>query len=158
MQSKFLQIILTAIFVLATLQGCAPRGESKSLDEVLAGSKARYSKVQNNKVPSKVESEVKEVSQLLNKIEAIVYSEPNRDTKGDISNSAGKLADAIESLIPFAGYASRPGLNELRTQLTSLAENALGDPMFYNSKAKLLIARTYIAMASEMESSAFNIS
>lgn len=126
---KRILIILTLV-----LTACAPRGESKSLDEVYELAVERFNLASNITIPNELES----------KLEKLTF---NIDKIGS-TNSNKVLAENLNDLINRSSYTVRPGLTELTQILansSSLDKNAV----------KLLQARILNSLASELETGKF---
>lgn len=143
---KSLQI--SALVVLVT--ACAPRGENQSVDEVL-NSQARTFKALN--YADKVRPEInKNLGEIATKLETL--------SSGKISSEVGTLSTQIAVMLTdltnHAGYTSRPAMTELVNQYRSLSQD-------HESRAadqgalKLLVARTYSLLSSELETTKFSL-
>lgn len=133
---KIILLLITLLFA------CAPRGEYKSVDELLQKSKTRY-------VNSINADSLKELTVASKELEAFTANTQH-------TASAKKLADILTNLNQKAGYTTRPALNELILQYQKIAANQSSEN-FNQSAAKLLASRTYNLLASEMQSTAFRL-
>ena len=127
--------------LLAGLQGCMPRGESYTLDQVHGWAKDRYQSAMKefNPKTNDVKASLSEVESLLGKLET---------TKGsDVAPTSQALADALNKLAPHAGYTSRPAFGALSEQYRVLA----GKGKVTTPQAKLIATRTYSLLTSELE-------
>jgi hypothetical protein len=136
---------LLGLFLAATLSACAPRGESKSLAEVLETAKERYALVKDEAKSPKVVEALKSVLAELESVEK---------ARGVLAeSSADKVALTLNGLIEHAGYTSRPAMTELMNQYLYVSEHGAE-----NADATLLLAsRTYSLLASELETTKFAI-
>jgi len=139
---KFLSIALTVV----ALQGCLPRGETHTLDQVLKDARSQYASVDKKGIPSDLSPSVDRLATLLQEI-------------GDASdvNSLGaktkEVSGILASLTLRAGYTSRPSLGELASQYRTFSIG--GDET--RAKAKLLVARTYSLIAGELQTTKFGV-
>jgi hypothetical protein len=138
METTMKNLLSGLVFVL--LLGCQPRGETKSLSEVLAGEKARFYAEAERKLPKDVQSELTQAATALEELEV-------KRAGDEVTRSADSLILALRSLNLRAGYTTRPALNELLKQWKALQnENQL-----VGSTSRLLIARTYGLLSSELK-------
>lgn len=152
MKLKFLngKALITVAFLCAVqifAIGCGPRGETKSLDEILRLSKERYSHVRSEVSPN--------VSKT---VEALVLSMDgmvNPGQSGNIGSNFDQASKHLLDLIPRSGYTTRPSMSELMKQYSSLAESK--DILSNDPRAKLIVARTYSVLASELETTKFSL-
>ena len=81
--------------------------------------------------------------------------------KQSIVISASKISTDLKKLSNHASYTSRPALTELFNQFTVISssqeEVGINDSYFRESARKLLAARTYSALASEIETMKFQL-
>lgn len=138
--------VITSI-ALCLLSACAPRGETKTLDDIYQSSKARFSAVQGAAVPAEIGQPLKQVSGRLEELSAQKGSQA--------SQTAGEVAELLAPLITKAGFTARPALGEVVSQYRMMA-NAAGKDI-ETPQAKLLAARTYALLASELETTKFSV-
>lgn len=131
-------------FSVLCLCGC-PRGETKSLGEVYEIAKQRFVSVKDAAVPEDVSQPLKDIDSHLNQIAA------EEGTKA--AQSAGQLAALLTPLTTRAGYPTRPAMGEIVAQYRMMAE---GNDV-KNPTARLLAARTYSLLASELETTRFSV-
>ncbi len=136
------RVFLVAMIV-GMLSGCGPRGETRTLDEVLQREKARFAATQGG-ADSKVASRLAE---LRTKLDDLAFADK------ELTPKAFDIAEALNGMLYSAGYTSRPGLSELISQFRLLDET--GDPKLDRARAKLLVARTFGALAAELETTKF---
>ena len=147
--------------LIITASGCAPRGESKSLDEVLALARERFSAVQKSVPANAMAGEAsKSLDQAMKAIEGIVAA----SSLGEQATQAKSVEAAFSELLPNAGYTSRAALAEVQKQYGQIANQvsaeAAGLPPAADqvAKVKLAAARAYTILASELETTGFNLS
>lgn len=139
---------LTLLVTIALLgSGCAPRGETRNLDEILNSSREKF---QTELVRAPLASETK---QSLSQLQATLDKLSGQASPGELKAGADEAAKIIDVLIPKAGYTSRPALDELSRQLAHIQvdSNSRGNA----ARAKLLASRAYFAVASELQGMRF---
>ena len=140
-------VILLSVLVLS---GCWTRGESRSLDEVLAMAKARYQKASGAGLEGGL-------SQILSGVQSRLEKLPNLKDPGSLKVESTEIAGTLTELITRSGYPSRPALTELVAQYRALSDR-LGAGAGVNEGAlKLLVSRTYFLLASELQSTKFKL-
>lgn len=139
MIKKLLPLLLSLALV-----SCGPRGESKSLDEVLQIARERYTQVADKASASPAN----ELLTALNKdLESLLESSQDR------SATFGRVGDGLYKVFPKAGAPSRPAIVELAKQYKMLShEKNVND-----STVKLVASRTYSMLASELETTGFKL-
>ena len=140
--------LLISLFLLLALNACAPRGENHSVDQVLSDAQAKFA-MELKSSASPANDKVKSLSDSLEKFM----------TAADVAQQkslADALAFSLEDLITKAGYTSRPAMSELALQYQNIAKGSASE-YFSKSSAKLLVARTYIMLSSELETTAFRL-
>lgn len=143
-----LPLMLLLVCVLCFLASCAPRGETKTLDQVLADAKAEYTDVQSRasgSLPPAVTTITSDVEKFVSATNAT-----------DRASVASKIESGINQVIPTAGYTSRAALTELMKQYRAFAADTSGNSVSA-SASKMLVARTYLALASELRTTNFEI-
>lgn len=142
MQLNLVRVLVVALIFSLMVTGCAPRGESKSLDEVYQLAKARYSKVQNTETPEHVSPVLTKLVENLNAA--------GKNGQMDVTGVAGGLAD----LSNHASFTNRPAFAELAAQYRALSSSKdKANP----AGIKLLASRTYSLLASELETAKFRL-
>lgn len=136
--------VLKSLLILGcvvAISACAPRGESKSLSQVLESAKTRY---------AQASSSVKDddLSALDQSLTALIQ---NPSAAG-----AKSISDSLRKLIVKTGYTSRPALGELIEQYQLIGFGASEMPV-NSSRVKLLVARTYNLLSRELETTAFGL-
>ena len=130
-------------FVVALLVGCGPRGETRTLDEVVKSARERFYVSSEGKMPADVQMELTAVASRLDKV---------------LDSSATPLEVAeipkvLDGLITKAGYTSRPALGELLSQWVARSE--ISKEAASAASDKLLVARTFSALGSELKAVRF---
>ncbi len=153
---KRCSVILVVAFV-TLLSGCAPRGETKTLDQVLSDAHSQFVAIdkkvaQSSSRPSEVG---KAVADSVQAVESLIATASVADT----AKHARFMEQQLEMLTMKAGYTSRPSLTELKKQYAVMADNLEADQQKGKDTAavKLLAARTYNALASELETTNFSL-
>lgn len=139
--------LMVALVVAFSLNACAPRGETRTLDEILASSKARYSQ-SSSAVSQDVGATLSNISRQL---EALVAGDAMH-----AGQDLGNIAEALSGLAAKAGYTVRPAMGELTAQYRNLASGA-GHGQVTAAQIKLLAARTYDLLAGELETTKFGV-
>lgn len=129
------------------LSACAPRGETKSLDQVYKDSKARFAKVSAVAVPEDVAPTIQNLNTQLEQLAA--------QSADNATQTSAQVAEALASIIEKAGYTARPAMGEIISQHRMLSRAEA--PQVTNAQAKLLAARTYALLASELETTKFAV-
>ena len=153
MRSKITVRLFSLLCVLGVLIiGCAPRGETKNLDEILANAKGRYTALQRE---GKIEKPLQEkMANLGDALDALVSQAETGSVR--VAESATGVAVELAELTPKAGYTARPAFGELTKQYRHLGKSDDGR-VVEGAKVKLLVARTYSLLAGELETSAFRV-
>lgn len=140
--------------ILGSLLACAPRGETRSLDQVLEAARERYGAVSNVPVDPHVGQSLKAITQHLADLEKPL-------ALPQFSQKSAMVADLLDSLDRKAGYTSRASLADIANQYRGLSSQANGqsniDANAQLARARLLVARTYGLLASELETTKFAI-
>lgn len=136
------------LFLLLSIAACAPRGENKSIDEVFALQKQNFAQVAAAaQLKDPVSGNLREIAAQLERL--ALESEP-----AQVASHSKEIADAFVTLIPRAGFTSRPAMTELQSQFLAVSQD--GKALDQSSR-KMLAARTYSALASELETTKFNL-
>ena len=137
-------ILLTPLL----LFGCGPRGETKSLEEVLQSERQGFSLLMADV------SLNQGVRKNLEALSAALRDFPESPT-GD---AAVRIGLALEDLLPHAGYTVRPALGEISREFLALSSNqSRRDPGQERYRVDLLVARTYSMLSSELETRGFSL-
>ncbi len=142
---KFLSILVITLSIVS----CGPRGESLSVDQILTVQKDKYSNhLNSSQVNSSLLSNLNGISAALD----LISSEGGAK---QVNDKAKVISENLSDLIVKAGYTSRPALSELVTQYRVIASGAGASDK--PATIKLLVARTYSALASELETTKFQL-
>jgi NAD(P)-dependent dehydrogenase (short-subunit alcohol dehydrogenase family) len=161
-------ICLISLILIAT--GCAPRGETKSLDEILQIAKSRYeTAIVKSKAPELVRGEL---VKLIKNFEAFVN---DSNDQSSVRQAASAISGILDMMVSNAGYTTRPAMTEIsrtyrgvaypdqKDVLTTITENttqaAVENPVALPGQAtrKLLVARTFSMLAQELETTSFRV-
>lgn len=141
--------IIFAAFLVLTVISCAPRGESKSVDEVLAIQRSKFTEQRDGaNLSGPVKQELDSVAAGLETLSQLKKGEA-------VEPLAVKVSEGLTVLISDAGYTSRPALSELISQYRVLSADQASENG--GAAVKLLVARTYSALASELETTKFQL-
>ncbi|MDZ4785953.1 MAG: hypothetical protein SGJ02_07745 [bacterium] len=127
------------------VSGCAPRGETKTIEQLLSIAQDRMARAEVHHT-SQVPQDVSTLKVSLEKALSLT------DT-ASITKVMSEIGNTIGVLIPHAGMTSRASLNELSNQYKELAK--VGNPT--SDQVKLLVARTLHTVASELETTQFSL-
>ena len=132
--------------LLLSMSACGfPRGESKSLKQVLETARSRYKAVQHVAIENDAVED--RLLTILKTLEAL------EKANGAHAEKLASLGKDLAEIIPHAGYTVRPALNELMKQYLAMSKEE--NP---NHNASLLLAsRTYSILASELETTRFKL-
>jgi len=152
MVGKFFYNRLASLVVagagLCMISGCGPRGESHTVDQVLSDARGAYQQVSASASGDAANS-LKSLSTALDKLAGIGGG-------GDAKVISGDVVNVLTGFSTKVGYTVRPALAELVNQYRSVSEDegaSIGAPHL-----KLLVARTYSLLTSELKTSQFKIS
>lgn len=135
---------------LAFVSGCAPRGESHTVDEILTDARTGYMTVFASRAGDYKE-QLKGLTASLDKLAGIGGG-------GDARSISGGIAESLQALIDHAGFTVRPAMGELINQYRVVATNGSRDLSIGAPNLKLLVARTYTLISSELKTTQFKIS
>ncbi len=138
---------VTVLTVSLCLIGCAPRGESKTIEELVAIAQSRIAEAEV-KGDTPISAEVSDLKTSLENV--LTVASAGTLVEGKTMSSIG---DKIIALIPKAGVTSRASLSELSKQYQILG----GGASVGADQAKLLVARTLHTVASELETTRFSL-
>ncbi len=135
---------------LAFVSGCAPRGESHTVDEILSDARTSYLTVFANRAGG-YKDKLKSLTASLDKLAGIGGG-------GDARSISGGIAESLQGLIEHAGFTVRPAMGELISQYRVVATNGSRDLSIGAPNLKLLVARTYTLISSELKTTQFKVS
>ena len=139
-------VLVIGVVTLA-LTACGPRGETKSVQGIFETAKQRYAGVKLDNLDAAVTGALGKINTNLHELEGQVPATA-------ITEKSYKVADLLASMERHAGYTTRPALNEITTQYRMAA---LDTSKVNESNMKLLLARTYNLLASELETTRFGV-
>jgi hypothetical protein len=135
------------------LVGCGPRGETKTLAEILQIAKADFAEQFGNGSVLSDTSTQAQVSKIHSQLEALISDQSDRAA---LAKAASDIAHELASLTSKAGYTSRPALTELATQFREMTASAeKGEAQL--ATLKLMATRTYSTLASELATTKFSV-
>ena len=132
--------LLSYLTIIIILTSCAPRGEYKTVDSLLAISKERYAKVASVETPAKAE-----LAPLTEKLEGVLKDQ----------QLAAEIAESLRKLTNKAGYPSRPAMSELVLQYENIATSfSEGNSTYAETEAAFKpLVDSYIKSIYEMTGS-----
>ena len=134
---------------LAVVTGCAPRGESHTVEQILTDARSAYQSV-SAKAPAEASSALKFLTASLDKLAGLGGG-------GEAKAVAQEIASMLTDLSPKAGYTVRPAMAELINQYRTIAADAGSTVSIGAPNLKLLAARTYALVTSELNTTQFKI-
>lgn len=141
-----LSIVTAAVLMTA---GCGPRGETKNVDQVLNDSRDYYTDVAGDVQAQHGAAELKSLEGILVKLTDRARSNPAGTF--DARQDAKQATDLLATLISHAGYTSRPAMTELMDQFRGVSNSESTS----SAVVRLLVARTYRNLGSELEATKF---
>lgn len=158
LKSQFLAPRFFLALSLLVVCGCEPRGETKTLQQVLELARNAFEQAKGGSVA--LDPEISGVvSKLTSNFEILLTS----TDMSAVQAKCGEIADALAQVVTRAGFTARPAfgelINEFRT-LGSAAPNGGTADFAANNRAplRLLVARTYRLLASELAATRFQVS
>jgi len=145
--SRFSSLLVAACFV--SVVGCGPRGESHTLDQIFADARGAYSGVASNANTS-VGDPLKQLNGDLERLAGLSGG-------GDAREISKQVADGLAGLTPKAGVTQRASLTELANQYRVISSQTESPVTLGNAQLKLLVARTYQLLASEISTTNFRL-
>jgi hypothetical protein len=130
-----------------SLTACTPRGENRSVDEVLKIDQARFAVAVKN-APAADTKVGGSIVQVKNKLDEMVAAATTA-----VPTKSGEIAGLLSGITMNAGYTSRPSLDEMVARYRELS--ATSSDKITVPQVKLLVARTYSLLASELETTKF---
>ena len=146
-----LRPVVTALSIalLISSVGCKPRGESHSLEQILTDARASYSAVYT--------SSAGDVSAKLDLLKGSLDKLAGINGGGDARELAGDVVSVLSGLSEKAGMTARPALAELLSQYRAVSDNAEAKLSIGAPNLKLLVARTYSTLATELSTTKFGL-
>ncbi|NDC39788.1 MAG: hypothetical protein EBZ48_17440, partial [Proteobacteria bacterium] len=135
---------------LLLLVGCAPRGETKSLQEVLDIARNHYVELTRAQESETLKGTLIELARNL---EDMVSA---NGAGAQVAQASGNVASKLSQLVHTAGYTSRASIGEILLQHRVLVEDATRSEV-NGARVKLLVARTYSVISSEVETTKFAV-
>jgi hypothetical protein len=134
---------------LVFVNGCAPRGEAHSVEQILNDARSGYSQMSQDVAPD-VATALKGLTGSLDKLAGLGGG-------GDARQVSGSIAEGLNTLITRSGFTQRPAMAELINQYRSLS-TATGAPVALGApNLKLAVARTYTILTAELTSTKFKL-
>ena len=141
-----------SILAVILLCGCQPRGESRSLDEILTSEKDRF---------ASLSAEVKlapEIAQTVDSVKGALEDLATPWNGAKVAKEAETVADGLTALIGHAGFTSRAAFDELTREYRTLTMLQTNDNVRSESaRIRLLVARTYGLLSGELSSRGFTL-
>jgi hypothetical protein len=135
--------------MLAVVSGCAPRGESHTVEQILADARSAYQTVAVS-APSETGAALKFLATSLDRIAGLGGG-------GEAKAISQEIASMLSDLSLKAGYTVRPAMAELITQYRTIATSGDSSISIGAPNLKLLAARTYSLVTSELKTTQFKI-
>jgi len=123
------------------LMGCQPRGESHTLDQILRDARSAYEGV-TTAPNGKSVTAIEQLPGVLDRLAGLSGG-------GDVRQLAGEVVNLLSAVLPKASFTVRPGLTELINQYQNISAGTTGATRIGAPEVKLLVARTYTALAAE---------
>lgn len=139
-------VSISSLLILVALSSCAPRGETRALDEIYRQAVEDYT------VKLAAASTVPDLTTLQD-LKSLLEKLAQPGATASVSDDAATVATLLAGLAPKAGYTSRPALGEIADQFRSLSL----EPESAAATRKLLAARTFILLTSELETTQFKV-
>lgn len=152
MFTKSLTRISALLLIASTVVslGCAPRGESHTVDQILNDARSAYKEVSVQVAPE-VDSALKTLTQSLDRLAGLQGG-------GDARQVSSGVVDNLSGLVSRAGYTQRAAMTELINQYRTISTSQ-GAPLTLGApNLKLVVARTYTILSSELASTKFKVS
>jgi len=168
--------LMSALGLVWFLTGCMPRGETRTLEQILTSAKENYMRAPTTGVPDGSAIALKAATTDLDGLVAmsLAGSGPSDSGPSDsgpsdsgpsdsvqlkpdaIRKKVDSLASSMEILVRNAGYTARPALGELIREYQAMSV-APADSEISAATLQLLAARTYTLFASELDSTKFSV-
>jgi len=147
--TRLASLVVTGAAV-CVVSGCAPRGESHTVEQVLTDARVEYQSVAAQ-APADTSAALKFLTSSLDRIAGIGGG-------GDAKAISQEIANSLTELSLKAGYPARPAMAELVNQYRTVATQGGSSVSIGAANLKLLAARTYSLVASELKTTQFKIS
>lgn len=148
-----IRAVVVASFLIV-LCACAPRGETRSLQEVLEASQQRFAAAWEGELSS-------EARPILEGVKAQLSAAINASDPDVLAGISKDISQKLALLKPYAGYPTRPALIEIRSQYAQISQQPGGleggNSQQIQARVKLLVSRTYALLASELETTRFRL-
>jgi len=141
--------LLVSGFTLLLVSGCGPRGESHTVEQILTDARSAYQGVAS-KAPSDTSAALKFLTASLDRIAGLGGG-------GEAKIISQEIANMLTELSPKAGYTVRPAMAELISQYRTVAAASDSPVSIGAANLKLLAARTYALVTSELRTTQFKI-
>jgi hypothetical protein len=135
---------------LLTVSGCAPRGESHTVEQILTDARSSYQSASAS-FSGDVSPALKSLSSSLDRLAGIGGA-------GDAKTISGEIATGLTDLSGKIGYTSRAAMAELVSQYRTVSESSGSAASIGAPSLKLLVARTYSLVTAELKTTQFKIS
>ncbi len=135
--------------LLAAVSGCAPRGESHTVEQILADARSAYQSVAVS-APAETGAALKFLATSLDRIAGLGGG-------GEAKAISQEIASMLSDLSLKAGYTARPAMAELINQYRTVANSSNSSLSIGAPNLKLLAARTYSLVTSELKTTQFKI-
>ena len=147
--SRFFSVVISGAAVCGVV-GCGPRGESHTVDQILTDARSNYQSAAG-RIPSETSAALKFLGSSLDRIAGIGGG-------GDAKVVSEEIANALTDLSGKAGYTVRPAMAEIINQYRTIAAaDSAAKVAIGNANLKLLAARTYSLITSELNTTQFKI-
>ncbi len=159
MMKLYVRAFLIALVCFVSV-GCKPRGETKSLDTLLGDSRQKFAVATSQAPALKLNfagSELAETSvelpEVLRELNSNLDKLLVKGSAADRSGTASTVAKTLAALTPHAGYTARPAFAEISKQYRTISQGA----SIELATLKLVAARTYALISSELETTKFGL-
>jgi hypothetical protein len=147
------------LLITLCLTACEPRGETRSLNEIVDTAKEKFVALTQrkdifDKMQPDIIEKVKSVASELMKILDTVGATTNSIDKTKLQESIRTVILRLTELVQYAGYTSRPALGEIIPQFQELIDTGAYTDI---SKVKLLVSRAFFLLGSELEGVKFGL-
>jgi hypothetical protein len=140
---------LSVVALASAVGGCKPRGESHTLETILSDARSGYQLVSTQPAG--------EAASTLNQLATALDKLAGLGGGGDARQLSAEVADTLSGLLTKVGFTVRPGLTELINQYRVVAAEPASAVRIGDGRMKLLVSRTYTALASERATTNFGL-